>query len=256
MSDKPYYKFRIKENRVSTTDTNSTSDRTNSNSKNSNSSSLTEIIEDIEKFQKVITSTEAKDQLTRYNIQASLFYQEIDTDKNSPDNRFGGYFNISTDLKYVTFRIFVYLILKWMKGELSFSDKINGIIFNAKKQVAYCQVWVNDGFKYDVLHTRYEELAEIIMGKLYVPHNPKNSSAKNEGSNYLYSLEFFPHQNYRDTSPSKTYGYKVKPFGQIMEEVSPDILQIPKEAKFNMGVATTHKILWSLRREKQSSNPK
>lgn len=197
------------------------------------------VIKTRENFKKVIL--DSKDTLSRYNVQASIFYKDITTDKQSPDNRYGGYFNISTGLKYATFRIFIFLVLQWMEGDLSFSDKINGIIFNIKNKIAYVQVWVNDGFKYEVLKERYEELTDIIINRL---------KCKNEG--FSPAIEFFPHQNYRDQSPSKTYAYKVKPFGQFLEEISPDILSIPKEAKFNMDVATTHKIPWSLRREKQS----
>lgn len=201
------------------------------------------IIKTRENFKKVIL--DAKDTLTRYNVQASLFYMDITTDKQSPDNKYGGYFNISTGLKYATFRVFVFLVLQWMEGDLSFSDKINGIIFNIKNKIAYVQIWVNDGFKYDVLKDRYEELTDVVVNRL-----------KCKTDVYQPTIEFFPHQNYRDSSPAKTYAYKVKPFGQFLEEISEDILSIPKETKFNMDVATTHKIPWSSRREKQSSSSK
>ena len=211
----------------------------------------------IDEFTEIILGQKAN--LQKFNIQAAVFYEDITTDKWSKENLYGGYFNICCEVKHLAFRCFVFFVLKWLNQDISFRKEINGIVFNCKKYCSYVQIWVNDGFKCDVLQKRYEEVAHAILNDLKV---------KVKSTEFLPTIEFFPHATYKEDSPTvkqekekiaklpkklssnKTFACKVKPFAQCLQEISLDILQIPKTPTFNMKVATIHKISWSERRKR------
>ena len=151
-------------------------------------------------------------------------------------------------------RCFVFTVLQWLEDNIEFGPVINGIVFNAKKFNHYVQIWVNDGFQCKSLAERYQSLIDTIIKPLEVSH----------GTQFTPIVEFFPQATYKDdqniwsgpnaqlqskkTQTYKSYGYKVTPFAQCLQEISPKILNIPQTPTFSMEVATIYKIPWSERR--------
>ena len=195
-------------------------------------------------------------------FKLTVFKQGLSEAKEIEANKFGGYFNIICDVNYLALRCFVFIVFKLINHKFheNFQNNINGIVFKSKRKY-FVQIWVRDGYISGNIEERYNELMEKIIHPLH-------------GTNFLPLIEFFPLQNYKKFANSsqnenqggtnqrnqgtndaynqfRRLGYNITPFAKCLEDISPSILQFPKEPKFSMEVATIYKIPWSERRKKK-----
>ena len=215
----------------------------------------------IEEFRTAFLNYNSYIKNPKSSFKLTVFRSGLSDSKDIEENKFGGYFNIVCDVNYLGLRCFVYIIFKLLNHKFNenFQNNINGVVFKSKRKY-FVQVWVNDGYVTGNIEERYNELMSKIINPLH-------------GTNFAPLIEFFPLQNYKKfATPSQndnqggtnqrgqgsndTYnqfrrlGYNITPFAKCLEDISPSILQFPKEPKFSMDVATVYKIPWSERRKK------
>jgi hypothetical protein len=136
----------------------------------------------------------------------------------------------------------------WLTAEFPFAERIVGVLFSVKPPYSRgCQIWVDDGFKADLVRPRWQQLMEWLRTRGGGVRDPK------EDLDLVVQIEFRVHPTYQryraDANDVKKESNEIPGFGQCIDLVlgNERAADSPPPA-FDLEVARTHKRKWFERR--------